>query len=95
MPTFGEVLLDSKPNVSMESLIEGIAEREIEYCLYVRLDDIEELKKKAVKSIRIGGTTVKTKKRKIMGWTFVATVRPAAGRATLRLSFRLPDTSST
>ena len=52
MPTFGEVLLDSKPNVSMESLIEGIAEREIEYCLYVRLDDIEELKKKAVKSER-------------------------------------------
>ena len=50
MPTFAEALQASNPTVSMESLIEGIAEREIEYCLYVRLDDIEELKRKAFKS---------------------------------------------
>lgn len=51
MPTFGDAFLNN-PNVSMESLIEGIAEREVEYTLYVRLDDIEELKKKAIRSER-------------------------------------------
>lgn len=50
MPTFGEMLQEVYPNVSMEGLIAGVAEREIEYTLYVRLDDIEELKKRAVKS---------------------------------------------
>ena len=51
MPTFAEAFLFN-PNVSMESLIEGIAEREIEYTLYVRLDNIEELKRLAIRTER-------------------------------------------
>ena len=51
MPTFGEYFSDTT-GISMESLISGNVEREIEFTMYVHLEDLEELKRKAIKSER-------------------------------------------
>lgn len=46
MATYLEIKAEEL-NVSVESLMDGLAGREIEYTLYVRLKDLEELKKRA------------------------------------------------
>lgn len=49
MPTFGEYYADAM-NVSLESLISGNVEREIEFTMYVQLDDLNELKRRAIRT---------------------------------------------
>lgn len=51
MPTFGEFYAEAN-NVSLESLMSGNVEREIEFTMYVQLDDLEELKKRAIRTER-------------------------------------------
>lgn len=51
MPTFGEYFADAH-NVSLESLMSGTVEREIEFTMYVELSDLEELKKRAIRTER-------------------------------------------
>lgn len=50
MPKFKEYLQDVYPEVSLESLIDGVKAQEIEFTMYVELEDLNELKKKAIKS---------------------------------------------
>lgn len=51
MPTFGEYYAEAN-NVSLESLMSGNVEREIEFTMYVQLEDLEELKKRAIRTER-------------------------------------------
>lgn len=49
MPKFKEYLADMYPNVSLESLGDGVTNREIEHTIYTELHDFDELKRRAVK----------------------------------------------
>lgn len=49
MPKFKEYLLDIYPNVSLESLGDGVTQREIEHTIYTEIHDFEELKRRAIK----------------------------------------------
>lgn len=51
MPTFGEYFQDVY-KTSLESLISGNVEREIEFTMYVELEDLDELRAKAIKTER-------------------------------------------
>lgn len=48
MPSFYEYFGEIYGTASLESLMSGNKEREIEFTMYVHLDDLEELKKKAI-----------------------------------------------
>lgn len=48
MPTFREYYSEQYGETSLESLMSGNKEREIEFTMYVHLDNLEELKKKAI-----------------------------------------------
>lgn len=52
MPSFLEYFSDIYGETSLESLLSGNVEREIEYTMYVHLDNLEELKRKAVRTER-------------------------------------------
>lgn len=50
MPTFREFFQDGYPDVSIESIVQGITNKEIEFTMYVELEDLNELKEKAIKT---------------------------------------------
>lgn len=52
MPTFKEHFLNNFPNVSLEGLIDGVQHQEIEFTMYVEVVDLEDIKKKAIRSER-------------------------------------------
>lgn len=50
MPNFYEFFREGFPNVSIESIEQGITNKEIEFTMYVELEDLNELKKLAIKT---------------------------------------------
>lgn len=63
MPNFYEYFSDIYGQASLESLMSGNVEREIEYTMYVQLDNLEELKRKAVRVERHEQWTVPLNKK--------------------------------
>ena len=66
MPTFGEYFSDAL-NVSLESLLSGNVEREIEFTMYVQLEDLNELAKKAVRVERHEQWSMPLEKKNVDG----------------------------
>lgn len=66
MPTLGELLYETG-QISEESLISGKLEHELEYTIYVELDDLNELKKRAIHSERHEQWTVPLAQERVDG----------------------------
>lgn len=65
--TFLEYFKNQFGNVSLESLISGQRETEIEYCMYVEIESFEELKRKAFKAERQEQWTIPIDQDKVDG----------------------------